>query len=99
MHPPARGRHAMRSRFDPYTRGRIVGAVAAGSTIEGAAGHADVPVDTVKSWLKRGRREAAGEYAEFATAVDAARTDPLSERELVAMLERAAVERGSVQAA
>jgi hypothetical protein len=88
----------MRSRFDPYTRGRIVGAVAAGSTIEGAAAHAGVPVDTVKTWLKRGRRETSGDYAGFAAAVDDARMDPLTERELVAMLERAAVQRGSVQA-
>jgi len=45
-----------------------------------------LPVDTVKTWLKRGRRENTGEYAEFAAAVSSAKREPLSEHEVACLL-------------
>jgi hypothetical protein len=56
-------------------------------------------VDSVKHWLKRGRREASGDYAAFVAAVEGARREPLSTDELLRLLEQAAMQRGSVQAA
>jgi hypothetical protein len=76
----------VRSRFGPYTRGQIVGAVSTGATLADAARHAGVPVDTAKCWLRRGRRESGTEYAEFVEAVEAARVEPLTRGDLLRLL-------------
>ena len=67
--------------------GLLVELVAAGLSLPDACTQAAVPIDTVKTWLKRGRREDDGPYAEFAAAINAARTSeaplgPMSEEEL-----------------
>src|SRR4051812_11924849 len=76
----------MKSRFQPEVRGRILGAVAAGASLEDACRHAGLPSDTLKSWLRRGHREKSTEFAAFADAVRAARREPLSEHEVVVLL-------------
>jgi hypothetical protein len=56
-------------RRSSITSKRWVGAVSTGATVTDAARHAGVPVDTVKHWLKRGRRESGTgtEYAELSS--------------------------------
>ena len=82
--------------------GLLVALVAAGLSLPDACTQAEVPLDTVKTWLKRGRREDEGPYAELSAAIDAARTSeaplgPMSEEELALVVSRAA-RKGSVQA-
>ena len=82
--------------------GLLVELVAAGLSLPDACSQAEVPINTVKTWLKRGRREDDGRYSEFAAAIDAARTadaplGPMSEEELALVVSRAA-RKGSVQA-
>lgn len=62
----------MGSTFDASASG-MVAAVAAGVSFDSACRSADVNVNTARSWLASGRRDAAGRYGEFAALVDAAR--------------------------
>ncbi len=91
----------MRSRFSPQARGGVLQGLYAGLTLAEAAEQADLPVQTVKNWLTRGRTEAGTEHAVFAEAVDRARdaaaTVAMTESEFRACLARA-VRGGSTQA-
>ena len=72
-----------------------------GLSLPAACSEIDLSPDTVKGWLARGRREAEGDYRDFADQIEAARTaahaSPLGQDDLVALLEQAA-RRGSVRA-
>jgi transposase-like protein len=81
---------------------RLVQSLRAGASIPDAAAFAGLSANTVKSWLRRGRREAGTPFARLAANVDAARaewtaTHPLNEADLLRLLEQAAM-RGSVRA-
>lgn len=89
------------SKFNPEARAVLIGGIANGLTLEDAARAAGVGTQTVKTWLRRGRKEESGEFAEFARAVtesrDKALPEPLTEdehRRLVSAIAR----KGSVQA-
>lgn len=90
-----------RSAFEPYVRGQLVGAVRAGATLSDACRHAEVPENTVRGWLKRGRKELNTEYAAFEAEISTARTeaaaDTASFEEALVLLSRAA-RAGSVRA-
>lgn len=51
---------------------RIVDAIRAGASLEGAARGAGLSPRTAETWLARGREEAEGAFASFARAVDGA---------------------------
>ncbi len=84
----------------------IIAAVRAGATIEDAARSVDVPIATVRRWLRDGRKGAQS-YVSFAEAVDGARGErkaaeraldgPLSIEEAELLLAKAA-RKGSVPA-
>ena len=91
----------MRSRVDEQAE-LLVELTAAGLSLADACVQAGVPLNTVKHWLRLGRKESSGPRAEFADAIDAARapklpTGPLSEQELAEVIS-AAARKGSVQA-
>jgi hypothetical protein len=81
----------------------VLARVELGVSFEEAATAAGLKVDTVKGWLARGRREDAGEYADFAAAVAAARAvaraapAPMDAAELARVVSETA-RAGSVQA-
>lgn len=91
------------SRFVPQVRGALLERFSAGLSLPEAARAVGVNEKTLKGWLTRGRHEAAGDYAVFAEAVDAARADaeqrpgPMTAEEFQAKLDEA-VRAGSVQA-
>lgn len=91
----------MTSRFTPETRGAVLQALYSGLSLSESADQAGLPVQTLKNWLTRGRRETDTDYSAFATAVDEARDvaarAPMSEREFRGYVNRA-VRGGSVQA-
>ncbi len=81
----------------------LIELVSEGLSLTDACREAEVPVDTVRGWLKRGRREESGPYARFAREIDEARAfEPppgsLSEDELLEFVVRA-TKKGSVPAA
>lgn len=89
--------------FTAEARGSIIAAVSVGVSYADAARAAGVKVNTAKTWLARGRRETEGAYAEFAAAVEAARTaaaarpEPMDEDELAIVVSEQA-RAGSVPA-
>ncbi len=57
----------------PLAHEAVIQAVAEGRTLAEGAARARVSLNTVKSWITRGRREDIGIYADFARAIEAAR--------------------------
>jgi hypothetical protein len=92
------------SRFTADVRSTLVDRTAAGLPLTDACREAGVREATAKGWLTRGRREDAGEYAEFVIALDRARAEadarpgPMGEDELARVVSKMA-RAGSVQAA
>ena len=74
-----------------------------GVSLSDAAKATDVRLNTVKDWLKKGRRDPQGAYGEFARAIDEARQDAqenqgaMSREEFDVHLAKA-IRRGSVTA-
>jgi len=91
----------VRSRFTAEARGGVLQGLYAGLTLTEAAERAELPAQTVKNWLTRGRSEIGTEHAVFAAAVDAARESAeraaMTEQEFRGCVNRA-VRAGSVQA-
>lgn len=89
------------SRFTDDLAADLIDAVADGLTIAEAALRCSVPTNTVKSWLRRGRRENDTPLARFAAEVDEARervaSAPLTEEEFLGCVARS-VRAGSVAA-
>jgi len=95
----------MPDRFANFSP-KIIDAIQAGASIEEAATTTDVPVTTVRRWLRDGRK-GRDPYAAFAAAVDGARADrknaesaldgPLTAAEAEVLIARAA-RKGSVPA-
>ncbi len=92
-----------RSKFTPETRGAVIERFAIGMNLREISHAVELNEQTLRGWLTRGRKEEAGDYADFAAAVDnakaeaAARPEPLTEdehRRLVAE----ACRKGSVSA-
>ena len=90
-----------RSRFTPETRAALLASLRDGSTLTEACHDAFIAENTVKTWLKRGRREDDTEFSAFAVAVDEAReaaaASVMDDAEFRAHLNRA-VRKGSVVA-
>lgn len=94
-------------RFTPAACYGVVAGVAGGLSLAEACASSDLREPTVKGWLARGRKEAEGAYADFARAVDEARSarkmpsqdelDELTEAEARLLLTRLA-RKGNVQA-
>lgn len=76
------------SAFTPEARGALLERTAAGVSLPDACRASGVRLNTVKSWITRGRRDQAGPYTEWVTDLDAAREraaarpDPLTDAEL-----------------
>jgi hypothetical protein len=95
------------ARYTPESRAAAMGAIAArveaGVSLRDAALAEDARPETVRSWLRRGRTEQDGPYAEFAASLERAREralsgpEPMTVEEFRRRLEQA-IERGSVQA-
>jgi IS30 family transposase len=90
------------SRFTPENRASLVQRFEAGASLPDAARALGLRPATVKEWLRRGKREDGGSYAEFAAAVEAARQrhaehPPMTRAEFQQHLDRA-VRSGSVAA-
>ena len=51
----------------------LLASVRAGATVDEAARHEGVKVNTVRTWLAKGRKEPQGRYGRFASEVDATR--------------------------
>jgi hypothetical protein len=92
------------SKFSPETRGALIERIATGVSLRDACRVLGLREKTVKSWLTRGRREGAGEYADFANAMEEAReaakrrAEPMDADELARVVSKMA-RAGSVQAA
>lgn len=88
-------------RFTPEVRAALLAHIRTGSTLADACEVTGLSVNTAKTWLRRGRREITGDYADFVAAIDQAReaaaTAEMTGNEFQAHL-AAAVRRGSVQA-
>jgi hypothetical protein len=89
------------TRFHPETCERLLDAIRAGLSLADACSATGVSLNTVKGWLKRGRREDGTDYAAFSADVDQARADAAAAE--MGLLEfrahlNAAVRRGSVAA-
>jgi hypothetical protein len=92
------------TKFTPEHRGGLIERTGAGVPLADACRAEGLRLNTVKSWLQRGRRESKGPYAEFAQAIEearqAARDRPsqMDEDELARVVSQMA-RSGSVQAA
>ena len=92
------------SKFTPTTRGAILERIAAGCTHDEAARATEVSPATLRSWLRRGRREDEGDYSDFelkvreARAEADARPEPMDAAELKQRVSEM-VRNGSVAAA
>ena len=91
----------MRSQLEDLG-GQLVGAMKAGLSLRDACRQVGVNENTARGWLRRGRQESEGPFADFAAAMEAARAveapfGPMTEKELKLHIWRA-VKRGSVQA-
>jgi hypothetical protein len=94
----------MRSKFTPENRGALIRATVADRPLRDTCQELGLHHDTVRGWLKRGRREQSGPYFEFALAVDLARercrleaAEPMDQQGLLEVTSQAA-RTGSVQA-
>lgn len=92
------------SKFEQPARLKIVAAVGAGVSLADAARAADISPETLRGWVRRGRREPSGAYRDFADAIEEARAEAqgraaevMDKDELGRVAARAA-RRGSVQA-
>jgi IS30 family transposase len=90
------------SRFTPENRASLIQRFEAGATMPDAARALGLRAATVREWLRRGKREDEGPYADFAVAFEAARQrrdeqPPMSRAEFQQHLDRA-VRSGSVAA-
>jgi hypothetical protein len=65
-----------RSLFRPEARAAIIARLEVGLTFKEAAAAAGIKVPTAQGWLARGKRETKGDYAEFADAVERAKSGP-----------------------
>jgi len=61
------------SKFTERNRDALIECFAAGCSLPDAAAAVGINKTTIRGWLTRGRREEAGEFADFAQAVDGAR--------------------------
>lgn len=92
-----------KSKFLPETRGAIIERFAAGLTLPDTALAVGINPTTLKGWLKKGRRQEKGPYADFATAVDEAkreareRPEPMDYDELLRVVSESA-RKGNTQA-
>ena len=92
-----------KSKFLPETRGAIVERFAAGLTLPDTALAVGINPTTLKGWLKKGRQQDKGPYADFAAAVDEAkreakaRPEPMDEDELLRVVSESA-RKGNTQA-
>jgi hypothetical protein len=92
------------TRFTPEHRGGLIERTGAGVSLADACRAEGLRLNTVKSWLQRGRRDSEGPYAEFAQEIEEARQaardrpSPMDEDELARVVSQMA-RSGSVQAA
>lgn len=94
--------------YTPETRLVLMAGIAArvehGVSLADAATAEGARLETVRTWLRRGRREEVGPYADFAQAIEEARQtardrpSPMDEEELAKVVSQMA-RSGSVQAA
>jgi transposase len=61
------------SKFTPENRAALILRTAAGVPLSEACKALDLRPKTVKAWLRRGRREGGGPYAQFFEAIERAR--------------------------
>src|SRR4051794_2094443 len=101
----------MTARWTPENRARILEQLRAGATVDEALAAVEIPRPTYESWLRKGRRadeRARGSlHAQFVGEVDAAKSaaaqvdlppeGPLSQEDLIGLLEHAAA-KGSLRA-
>ncbi len=91
------------TKFTPEIRGEIIERTSAGVSLRDIGHATGVQMITIQKWLRRGREEEAGEFAEFAAAVDSARKaandrpEPLTDDEHARLVAKAA-RNGSVAA-
>lgn len=89
------------SKFTPYNQAAIVHHLRRGGSMAEICRDLAVREKTAEGWLTRGRREDAGDYADFAGRVEQARAEAdqesLEELDVVKLLEKAA-RNGSIQA-
>ena len=90
----------MKSRFEDLN-GAVIAAVRDGLTLDDAATHAGVSVNTVRGWFREGGKNPEGRFGVFAADVKAARESvpdgPMDLDELRAVIAHAA-RKGSTQA-
>ena len=92
------------SKFVPEHREGLIERTAQGVSLADACRAEALRLNTVKGWLRRGRQEGEGEYADFARAIREAqqavrdRPTPMDGEELAQVVSEMA-RRGSVQAA
>ena len=92
------------TKFTAANRAALAERVSAGVTMKDAAAEVGLSLRTVKTWLAKGRKEAAGPYAEFVERIAAARKEaaarpePMDAEELIIRVSEM-VRNGSVQAA
>jgi len=63
------------SKLTPKLQDKVVAAVRAGSSPEGAAQYAGIDRSTFYRWMERGRRTRTGPYKKFRDAIDKAKAD------------------------
>jgi hypothetical protein len=68
----------MKSRFDDL-QGALLASVRDGLTLDDAATRAGVSVNTVRGWVREGRKNAEGRFAPFAAELDAARVSTVGD--------------------
>jgi hypothetical protein len=92
------------SKFTPEVRRALVERTAQSLSLADACRSEGLRLNTVKGWLRRGRREDSGPYADFAQAIEqararsASRPEPMDADELAQVVSQMA-RKGSVQAA
>jgi hypothetical protein len=91
------------SKFTPEHRQGLLERTAQGVALADACRAEDLRLNTVKSWLHRGRQEDEGPYADFAAGIEQARAAasaaaPMDADELAQVVSQMA-RKGSVQAA
>jgi hypothetical protein len=93
--------------YTPEVRGKVMASITTrvelGVSLADAAVAESARPETVRGWLRRGRRENAGPYADFAAGIDQARSEaesrpePMDADELAHVVSEQA-RKGSVQA-
>jgi hypothetical protein len=90
MGKPRKRKVGRPSKFTPEVRAAILASLSYGCTMEGAADAAGINVDSLYTWLARGRRLGRGPFHAFSDAVQVALGE--SENSLVAMIRAAGPE-------